>query len=406
MTGSVQNGQTRTCWIESFVDGLRGVPSPDLFLKWSAIAIVGAAMARRVWSVTSSSAVFPNLLVLMVAPPGVGKTVGIRRGMALASRCGRIKMAPSDMTKASLLDAMESALEMETVSSTELFQHHSLFVGLDELGTMISSHDMSMMSVMNALYDNNDVYKETRRGREEDLILYNPQLALLAGTQPDFLANLLPPEAWGMGFMSRMIMVYWGKPVHVDLFSETALVNQDKEMSERLTEIGNMYGQMQWSAKAKELIMQWHRSGMAPVPSHSKLKHYCSRRVLHVLKLSMISSAARGPSMLVDEHDFTRALDWLFEVENLMPDIFKDMEGKSDVMVIADAFEYLWKIYTYMDGNELKKKAFHRSKLEMFLMARTPAYNVRNIVQVMVGAEMLVDKGADMFEMGKRRELQ
>lgn len=406
MSGSGQSGQIKTCWIESFVDGLKGVPSPDLFLKWSAIAIVGAAMARRVWTVTASSKVFPNLLVLLVAPPGVGKTVGIRRGLELSNRCGKIKVAPSDMTKASLLDAMENAMALEQASGIDLYQHHSLFVGIDELGTMISSHDMSMMSVMNTLYDNNDIYKETRRGREEDLILHNPQLSLLAGTQPDFLAHLLPPEAWGMGFMSRMIMVYWGKPVYVDLFSDSAPHKADAIMSERLTEIGNMYGEMIWTEGAKELIMNWHRGGLQPVPQSSKLKHYCSRRILHVLKLAMISSAARGVSKVIDELDFHRALDWLFEVENLMPDIFKDMEGKSDVMVISDAYDYLWKIYVKMEDGKLVKTLFHRSKLEVFLMARTPAYNVKNIVQLMAGSGMIKDKGGDMFEMGQKRELQ
>jgi len=401
MTECVPSGPTRTCWIESFTDIMSGVPSPDIFLKWSAIATVGAAMARRVWSTTANSPVFPNIYCLLVAPPGVGKTVGIQKVTTIAERCGKIKVSPSDMTRASLLDAIQNSRVFEILSNIDVFEQHSLFVGLDELGTMISSYDNSILSIFTAMYDNRDMYKESRRGREEDMILTNPQLNLLAGTQPDFLANLLPPEAWGMGFMSRMIMVYHGKPSQVKLFG--AQKTRDTEgLTKELTEIGNLFGEMAWTDAAQGAIMHWHENGMLPVPTHSKLKHYNSRRILQILKLSMISSASRSSALVVDDIDVYRAIDWLIEVEALMPDIFKDMNGKSDDSIIQDLHAYLYQI-SFKNG---QKQMFHRSKIEVFLMPRTPAYNIQAIVQSCIRAGVLIDKGADNFIIGNKNGVE
>ena len=42
-----------------------------------------------------------------------------------------------------------------------------------------------------------------------------------------------------------------------------------------------------------------------------KLKHYCARRLLHVLKLSMVASIDRSSSLVLDRQDFERAKGWL-----------------------------------------------------------------------------------------------
>lgn len=382
------------CFIESFSDATAGLPSPEIFRRWTAIGIVAAALERRVWVATAQSAVFPNLYTLLVAPPGVGKSQAIAVGTRLLNNVPGLQVAPDDVTKASILDALEASHRIFTVPPKFMLEYHSMFVSADEFGVLVPAHDLEFLNVLNVLYDNRDRYKETRRSREKPLILDHPQLNILAGTQPDYLASLLPDQAWGMGTMTRIIMVYHGKAAHVPLFG-TKVQFSTKDLQFDLDEIGQMFGEMAWTPEAEHDLTEWHRAGMHPVPEHSKLKHYNARRVLHILKLCMISSCSRGSSKLIEAYDVERAKVWLLEVESLMPEIFKEMAGKSDGQVIQDMHYYIFDLWV-KNG----KTPIHRSKIDLFLMNRTPAYNVENIVKTCVRAGILIDRGADLFIPG------
>ena len=386
------------CLIESFIEATAGLPSPEIFRKWSAIGVVAAALERRVYTATALSAVYPNLYTLLVAPPGVGKSQGIAVATRMLAAVPNMQVAPEDVTKASLLDNLGEAHRIFTVPPKMMLEYHSMFVSADEFGVLVPAHDLEFLNVLNVLYDNRDRYKETRRSREKPLILEAPQLNLLAGTQPDYLASLLPDQAWGMGTMTRMLMIYHGRPSKPKLFG--AKVKLDlKDCQHDLNQVGNLYGEIVWSKDAEEELTTWYNAGLNPVPQHSKLKHYNARRILHVLKLCMISACARSNDLLIEKEDVDRARDWLLEAEELMPEIFKEMAGKSDGQIIQDLHFFVFDLYL-----KSGKKLVHRSKIEIFLMNRTPAYNVENIINTCQRANILIYKGNDLFEPGSTNE--
>lgn len=329
------------------------------------------------------------MFVLLVAPPGVGKSVAIREAVNLWHKTKKMKVAPDDITKASLIDAMEGSHQIHLYSATDMIEYHSLAVGADELGVLLPAHDLAFLNTLNVLYDNRPNYKETRRHRDNDINLINPQMNLLAGTQPDYMATLLPPEAWGMGFMTRILMIYHGKPSKPKLFGKRISVNT-KDLEWDLTTICELHGEMRFTQEAEDFLSEWYDRDLAPVPEHPKLKHYIARRVLHVLKLAMISSVSRDNSLVIERWDVERAQEWLIEAEGLMPEVFKDMNGTSDVQVIQDLHYYLWEVW-----NKSGKKPIHRARVDMFLMERTPAYNAENIVRLCISAGILVPQDPD-----------
>jgi hypothetical protein len=213
------------CWIESFISETEGLPTPPIFRRWAAITTLGGALERRVWAETAMSRVYANLFVLLVSPPGVGKSVAMTYVRDMVDKTRKLKVAPDDVTKANLVDKVAAATTSHVYSAVDMLQYHSLQIIVDELGVLLSSHDLSFLSVMNALYDNRAYYSEGRRSRSEDIVIENPQINFLGGTQPDFLANLLPPEAWGMGFMSRTVMIYHGSPIKPRLFGAKLKMN-------------------------------------------------------------------------------------------------------------------------------------------------------------------------------------
>ena len=336
------------------------------------------------WSESSLSRVYPNLFILLVAPPGVGKSAGMYWGRQVAKATKKLKLAPDDMTKAALIDTLSKAKQTKVYPPRDMLEYHSLTIFADELGVFLPAHDTSFLSVMNKLFDNPDDYDESRRGRETDHTLVNPQANLIAGTQPDFLASLLPPTAWGMGFMSRMLMVYAGKSPRPKLFGKRVKIDT-RDLVEDLRAISELHGELDWSEGAENELTSWHESGMAPEPQHSKLKHYLPRRILTMLKLCIISSVSRSNSMLIEKEDVIRAREWLLEIEALMPDIFKDMSGNSDMQLIQDLHYYLWQHYS-----KTNKAPIHDSMIRRFLSARTPPYNVEHLMKLMVATKVLL----------------
>lgn len=365
--------------IDSFMAYTDGIPSPVIFRQWCAIATIAGALERRVWVQTARSKLFPNLFTLLVSPPGIGKSQSIAHvselwyGTRLANG-GKFYVAPNNVTKAALVDQLAKA-DRKIMAGGTMVEYHSLLVASSEFGVLVPAHDLEFLSVLNDIYDNPRAYRESRRtlGREIDIV--HPQLNLLAGTQPGFLASLLPEEAWSMGFLSRIILVYAGTTPAVDLFDESeSREPQYKALIKALQRVGSLMGVCVWTGEAQDAVRGWVSSGCAPVPEHSKLQNYIPRRVLHLLKLCIVSAVSRSGGLTITLADVTRAKDWLLHAEELMPDVFRDMAGKSDGQVIADLHFFMFKIYI------ADKKPIHEARIWDFLKTRVPSEKIFRII--------------------------
>jgi hypothetical protein len=364
-------------WIESFLRFTSDTPSPPIFRKWSAISAVAGALQRRVWTVTTGQRTYPNMYILLVAPPGIGKSVAINPTGELWRKVPGVHCAPNSVTRASLLDVLNTAAVKIIQQNGDFKSFHALTVAASEFGVLVPAHDLEFINTLNDLYDAPAEFKEHRRHRNEQVEIDSPILNILGGTQPAYLDTLLPEQAWGMGFTSRVIMVYSAKNIKPKLFNNHAASTKlSDNLKGDLTTVNKLYGEIRFSETAQAELEAWHDKGLPPVPTHSRLQNYNARRIMHILKLSMVSSASRGNDLLIDSVDLTRAQDWLLEAEERMPDIFRDMQGRSDGTVINDLHSFLWKIYAR------EQKPIHESRLFSFMQTKVPAEKIVRILEV------------------------
>lgn len=371
-------------WLTSYMEYTDGIPSPEIFRLWSGISTLAGALERRVWISTSRSVLFPNLFVLLVAPPAVGKSQAINNVTELWYATKKFHVAPDNVTKASLIDALAEADTKKITSTGALFEYHSLLTASSEFGVLVPAHDLEFLSVLNHIYDNPRTYRENRRSLAKNVEIVNPQLNIIAGTQPGFLASLLPEEAWSMGFTSRIIMIYSAVPPRVSLFSKQEPRDHlFKHLASELSEISALMGQIQWEPEAEKELERWALDGCEPIPQHSKLQHYTGRRILHTLKLSVISCISRTKGLVVSLEDVSRARDWLLHAEQLMPDIFRDMVLKSDAQVIQELHFFLWQLWVK------HKKPIHEGRAIHFLQNRLPAEKIERVLDIAVKSGIL-----------------
>ena len=349
---------------------------------------IAGALERKVWTVAfSGRTTYPSMYVLLIGGPGVGKTESIRKVRELWTYLPDLHVAPSSVSRASLVDALNGATRevlRPTAPNERFVKFNSLQVGAYEFGTFMTAYDGEFLSVINDLYDCNH-FSEQKRSMKEGIIIPKPQLNILGGTTPAWLGGTLPDTAWAEGFSSRLMMIYSGERVQVDPFgSILAKNNLEEALIEDLQEIHSMYGQFSFSEEFIESFRTWYETEFyAPSVEHPKLEHYIPRRPVHFLKLCMVMSAQRSSSYLITREDYRDALDLFTEAEASMPEVFKAMRYNSDSNVIDEAYHYVFKLYAKTNT------PVSEHLIVRFLSERMPSHNVPNVLRIMVEAGML-----------------
>ena len=381
-------GRKLTSWIESFLDFTAELSSPEIFRIWSGISTIAGALERRVWSVSNAGVLYPNMFILLVANPGVGKDQAIDPGRDLWAATGKLKVAPVSMSHKGLLDELaDPSSQKNYVDKTgEWIKYHSLLIAVPELGVILPKHDLGQLSLFNELFECKNIFEERIRGAGVLLSIERPHVHLIAGTQPKYMQELFPEAAFGMGFTARVILVYAGSPVKSSLFNERPSHSTlYTHLLQDLRQIADLRGQFRFTSEAAAAIESWHMEGAdEDKPTHSKLIHYNARRVVHVLKLCQVHSVSRGDDLVITLEDFEWAKKLLLYTEAAMPEIFKEMASGGQLDQLEEAFHHLIRLY-HISG----KKPVPEHKLVHFLSARVPANQISYLIETMLRANMI-----------------
>ena len=176
-------------------------------------------------------------------------------------------IASLDLTRASFADELsEARRDMVVLGSgkeSPTQQFYSLAILHEEAGVMFKAYEHDFMSVLTHVYDCTDFSERKRGGTRIDLGAV--QVNVLAAIQPAYLAELIPEIAWEQGFMSRVIMVYSGERIFKDLFAERS-GTQLQDLTKRLSQIAQLYGEFTFTDEAVELLRTNHRTDWPPKP--------------------------------------------------------------------------------------------------------------------------------------------
>lgn len=376
------------------MDFTSALNTPEVFRLWGAISAVAGALERRVWVRSNLGDTFANLFVVLAATPGIGKTKIIQTTTDLLAETKIIHIAPTSVSKASLLDTLGRSIRTLVLSESEIDEFSCLFIGASELESLLPSGDPDMMAVLRELWDNRPFYQDVKRTTlKEPLWIPKPQVNLLAGDTPARLMELLPEAAWGGGFAARLLFVYADSTPDIDPFSESASNGGKEAILAGLKALAEVYGQCALTPEAVAALRAWRSAGMSPVPDHPRLQHYRSRRFEYTLKLSIVSGLSTSGRPLIDVPDVQRAIQWLLQMEARIPAVFRAMSGKSDIQVLQELFNHLWWRWNTKEPG----KPISGAIIYQFLVSRVPADKIRGLVLAALGANMLSRIGEDAF---------
>lgn len=357
-------------WLETYLDYTRYQVSPECYHRWVGLAVIGAAMERRVWLTRGYKQlrVFPGqIMVILVGKSAMEKkTTAVNFGANLLSHLqasGLVNRLPKK-TSPNRLGKILERKSTEDGNFQRYPQDHpnagrrvnsSGFLVAGELSTFFSTdawNDMMAATV-------NDLNDAASGVHELDFMsyqvkLWNPLIGMIGGITPHGIANELPKAARQAGFFGRIIWVHSsgtdrGNPM-------TALIPEQVEMEQRLrdglTAMAYQVGSVGYTRQGQDEFERWYWKDYHPkllrMDTMGMLDStgYWGRKDGHLLRVAMACMASRswGQELYLRKVDIERAVSYLDEVERGFP------LAMADIGVGAAFTEENTRILTWIDA--------------------------------------------------------
>jgi Protein of unknown function (DUF3987) len=336
-------------WLDKYLEYTENSESPISYHIWCGLSVVAGALQRRVylkWGL--GRVIYPNLYVVLVGPSGrTRKGVAIGIAKDLLKKVPGISVTPeSSSGRQAMIMAMKRALvNFHDPSDQKIKFHCSVTAFSEELSVFLGQGDIAYLSNLTDWYDSKDDWEYETIGRGKDS-LQGLCLNLMGGTAPDWIQSMIPAEALGGGFTSRIIfIVEERKRKIIAKYTPTQEEADTQELLQRdLERIAQLSGEIKFTQAAEDLYVAWYiKQDMQltegkPAISDPRFAGYCERRATHLQKLMIICSACRGDDLLITEADYMRALSLLHGAEAQMHKTFgglgkSRMSDESDVII-------------------------------------------------------------------------
>lgn len=320
-------------WISGYIEYAQETESPLSYHVWTGISLLAAALQRRTYIRWGYEIIYPNMYIVLVGPSGkCRKGSAMNLGKDIISGLG-IKVTSESITREALIRSMKRAVVNYTEPDTGIVRFHcSLTAMSQELSVFLGQNDVKFLADLTDWYDSLDnwVYETKGSGTDEIKgVCFN----LLGATAPDWLQSILPEEAIGGGFTSRIIFIVEEqkrKTIPLPIVTKR-LISLREALREDLERIATLSGEFEFTDETESLYAAWYQSedekikNGEPVIGDPRFAGYCERRATHVRKLCMLFSSSRGEDLLITQNDFERSLDVLTSAENKMEKVFSGL---------------------------------------------------------------------------------
>lgn len=312
-------------WLTGYLKFCEDSEPPQAYHIWTGMSVLAGALQRRVYMKWGRSTIYPNLYIVLVGPSGRAKKgTALEYGKPFIKGVGA-KVIEGAITREKLIRRMgESIMPIPDRNITRMQCAVTYVSG--ELSVFLGQNNIRLLADLCDWYDCPGVWTYDTKGQGTD-ILEGLCFNLLGATAPDWIPSILPKEAVGGGFTSRVIWIVEEDKRETVIYPtiDTKLEDALKEDLERVFLIN---GEFEFDDEAFDLYGKWYktedqriRDGKPPIYD-PKFAGYCDRRATLIKKLSMIVSASESNETVVNVNQFQRALQLMELAEKKMARTF------------------------------------------------------------------------------------
>ena len=356
---------------------------PSSYHIWTCLSAISGCLQRRVYLKWGFKRLYPNLYVVLIGPSGCRKGTAMGIGKDLLQDINGVVLTSESVTREALIRDMRDcvATYMDPTDGVPKF-HCSITVQSEELSVFLGQGNIKFLADLTDWFDCHDQWTYRTKGSGTDK-LTGVCVNFLGATAPDWLRSILPPEAFGGGFTSRIIFVVEEakKQIVPDPTICQETLNMRPHLIHDLEQIALMAGEMRFDVKTMEAYSKWYtHQSKVPAIKDPHFAGYCERRAVHTLKLSMVCSASRSSERIILVSDFERAVALLESVEPKMPRAFMGLGKARYSELTAQLFDYLLRVKKTTRSDILDK--FHNDLDEYTLQLIMKTLGARKVVEM------------------------
>lgn len=335
-------------FIEDFLEYTASVPSPEKYLRWSALSVIAGALERKVWINYNSVQCYPNIFVFLIGSAGLTKkSASTGAAVDLLKSVPGLAFMPNHLNQASTIQQIQLAsIQKSVVIADKKYPNSSCFLYASEAAMTIRNKYGSMVELLTDLYDGGPNGWHLDRAWEKATMIdgkvriFNPCLNLLACSTPEWLTKIIGENEIRGGFYSRVFfIVQHGKSDREELWIEDA---SDKATSMRsklisdLIAVNQMVGPMTVAPEAREAHNAFLKQNAAYIEQfHDDLFiSFYARKPWHILKVASILSAASSSDRLISLKHWEDALELVAGIEPDMRQVFVNTKGAEEMRLV------------------------------------------------------------------------
>lgn len=323
-------------FLSAYFEYARDGYCPDRFHKWVGLSIVAAAVERKISLMNGRVHRVPNLYVMLVSHPAVGKTTAMGAGVDLLETLKEkhnvnFRIIPNQITEPAFVKLMNIIDRYQIPGTTiALPQSAGFFYASEASASALQNTFGNFTATMTEFYDCPKKFRKDAKVDPSMTVIENACMNLLAGSTFDYLKTLVNDQSVLGGFASRLTYVVederrvketkWGASQEFDSRVARALV-------EDLAHINKLIGPMKPTDGFKRRWEEWKPKFdqyLIDLKSE-RMESIMARKGTCLEKVSMLLSISEGDSLILTEDHFDRALE-------LVEDVYKD-----NAMIIASA---------------------------------------------------------------------
>ena len=365
-------------WFADYMSYTRTAEGSSVFQFFVALTILGAALKRKTHILKGHYAIHPGIQVLLVAPSGKARktsTAGI--GIKLLLKGGFTSVIADKTTPEGLIETLKE-------SSQALVYAPELAVLLGR-----QKYNEGMVALLTSLFDSPEQFQTTTKNGGKTL-LKDISISFLGASTSDWLISTIPADAFGGGFMSRLLFVVQEDtprcfPIPIPPEGEEKVLSGLKNI------VATVPPQFELSAKAEQTYSLWYISTRHKVPEDPKMGGYHERKPDHLLRMSLLLSLAEGADRVQPEH-FNQALGILNYIEVDMLRVFKKLGIRGSGIDQDRVLQTLKACGGKLSYSQLMKKLLDFMSLKTFQEALTTLEKAGVIKQLANGQIDLISE--------------
>lgn len=317
-------------FLTDFNMALRGINTSSKISIWSGLYIISAVLKRDVHLEWSPLSFYPNLYVIVVAPPAIcSKSSAAKMGYELIvnemgkhikdpelRRRKKVRMLKGKATPEALVSFLKphkiSKREGDTTKVIDLGSSGTVIA--PELGVFLTKqqYNMTMVDLLTNLYDCEDHMDAATISRSNEA-LTKSYFTFFGASTPEGLAESIPSAAFGEGFISR-VNVISETEIQRSRHRPKSVTMKGRDIIELLPErlawiAENCHGEYDLSKHAEDEYIKWHQRHMKKLSSEpDAMKKGLGRMHIHLLKLALLCRVQRYvPGNVIEIQDFRDA---------------------------------------------------------------------------------------------------